>query len=140
MTYATQTDMTERYGAVELAQLTDRSAGLVIDTTVLARALADADAEIDGYLATRYTLPLASTPAVLVRLAADIARHSLYGNGVTEAVRNRYQDAVSLLKRISSGDVQLAGESQVPVSGGSGNAVAARTPERVFSATQLADY
>ncbi len=140
MTYATQQDMTDRFGAVELAQLTDRSAGVVIDTTVLARALSDADAEIDGYLATRYTLPLASTPAVLVRLAADIARHSLYGTSVTTAVRDRYLDAVSLLKRISSGDVQLAGAALVPVVGGTGNAVAARTPERVFSAAQLAHY
>ena len=140
MSYATQSDMTERYGAVELAQLTDRDAGLVINVAVLARALADADAEIDGYLATRYQLPLASTPVVLVRLAADIARYRLFDNRVTDLVRNRYQDAVSLLKRISSGDVQLAGVTPVAASGGSGNAVAARVPASVFSPTQLASY
>jgi phage gp36-like protein len=123
-----------------LAQLTDREAGLVIDTAVLARALSDADAEIDGYLATRYTLPLASTPEVLVRLAADMARYRLFGDRVTEVVRTRYQDAVSVLKRLSSGEVQLANASPVPASGGTGNAVATRTGERVFGSTQLANY
>ena len=38
MTYATQADLTDRFGAVELAQLTDRASGLVIDRAVLERA------------------------------------------------------------------------------------------------------
>lgn len=117
MTYATESDMTERFGALELEQLTDRDAGLVIDTVVLGRALGDADAEINGYLATRYTLPLASTPAVLVRLACDIARYQLFEKGATDSVRQRYQDAVSLLKRLSSGEVQLAGAAAAAVAG-----------------------
>lgn len=140
MTYATQTDMTERFGSEELAQRTNRVDGLTIDTTVLARALSDADAELDGYLASRYTLPLPSTPVVLVRMACDVARYRLYDDGVPETVRVRYQDAVSLLKRMASGEVQLAGIAPVAVVGGAGNAVATRTPARVFGATQLVGY
>lgn len=140
MTYATQSDMEERFGSTELAQRTDRAAGVVIDATVLARALADAAAEIDGYLATRYTLPLPSTPPVVNRLACEIARYRLYDDGVPETVRVRYQDAVSLLKRLSSGEVQLAGIAAVVVAGGSGNAVATRTSDRVFGRTQLGGY
>ena len=52
MSYASQADLTERFGATELAQRTNRTDGLTIDTVVLGRALADADAEIDGYLVT----------------------------------------------------------------------------------------
>ncbi len=140
MPYATQADLTERFGFDELAQRTDRVNGTVIDTMVLNRALNDADAEIDGYLATRYSLPLASTPAVLSRLAADITRYRLYDDGVPTTVRQRYEDAVSLLKRLSSGDVQLAGVSPVAAPGGSGNAVAVVTPTRVFGAEQLGSY
>jgi len=117
MTYATQADLVDRFGETELAQRTNRVDGLTIDTAVLGRALADADAEIDGYLAARYTLPLASAPVVLTRLAADIARYRLYDDGTPEAVRQRYEDAVSLLKRLSSGDVQLAGMASVAVAG-----------------------
>lgn len=140
MTYATQSDMEERFGSTELAQRTDRAAGVVIDATVLARALADADAEINGYLATRYTLPLPSTPVVLVRMACDLARYRLFDDGVPETVRVRYQDAVSLLKRLSSGEVQLAGIAPVAAVGGAGNAVATHTPDRVFGRSQLAGY
>ena len=140
MTYATQTDLVERFGFDELAQRTNRVDGLTIDTVVLGRALADADAEIDGYLATRYTLPLASTPAVLVRLAADLARYQLCGDKVPDSVRQRYVDAVVVLKRLATGDVQLAGIAAVPAAGGAGNAVAARAADRVFGPAQLAGY
>jgi len=141
MTYATQADLTDRFGAVELAQLTDRTNGVVIDATVLGRALTDADAEIDSYLATRYALPLASTPVVLVRMAADIARYRLYDDRVTEAVRQRYGDAVSLLKRMATGEVQLAGSTVLAAATtGAGNAVAVLAPDRVFSATALQNY
>jgi phage gp36-like protein len=140
MTYATQSDLTDRFGAVELAQLTDRTSGLVIDTVVLARALADADAEIDSYLATRYALPLASTPVVLVRLAADMARYRLYDDRVTESVRVRYQDAVSLLKRLASGEVRLDGATTPPAAASDSSGIAVRAPDRVFSADVLANY
>lgn len=141
MTYATQSDLTDRFGATELAQLTDRTNGLVIDTTVLGRALSDADAEIDSYLASRYTLPLASTPVVLVRMAADIARYRLFEDHATTAVRQRYEDAVSLLKRMATGDVQLAGSTPlVAATSGRGNAVATKAPARVFSTDALSGY
>lgn len=140
MSYATQADLTDRFGATELAQRTDRANGTVIDTVVLGRALSDADAEIDGYLATRYTLPLPSTPQVVNRLACEIARYRLYDDGVPETVRVRYQDAVTLLKRMASGEVKLAGITPVTAAGGAGNAVATRTAVSQFDATSLSGY
>ena len=141
MTYAAQSDLTDRFGATELAQLTDRVNGNVIDTTVLNRALNDADAEIDSYLAARYALPLSSTPVVLVRMAADIARYRLYDDRVTDTVRQRYEDAVSLLKRMATGDVALAGSTPLTAANtGRGNAVAIKAPSQVFSADALSGY
>lgn len=140
MAYATQADMTERFGTTELIARTDRVDGQAIDAQVLGRALGDADAEIDGYLATRYQLPLPSTPPVLVRLACDLARYRLFEDGVPETVRLRYQDSVSLLKRLASGEVQLAGISASPAASGSGNAVAVRAPARQFGASALVGY
>lgn len=140
MTYATPTDLIERFGFEELAQRSNLADGLSIDEVVLGRALADADAEIDGYLATRYTLPLASTPAVLVRLSADLARYQLCRESVPDSVRQRYVDAVAVLRRLATGEVQLAGVTAVPAAGGAGNAVASRTAERLFGPGQLAGY
>lgn len=140
MTYATQADLIDRFGEEELAQRTNRVDGLTIDAVVLARALADADAEIDGYLATRYSLPLASVPAVLVRLGADMARYRLYDDGVPETVAQRYKDAVALLNRMAKGEVQVAGSALLPIAPGAGQAVAVQAPERVFGAAALQSY
>lgn len=105
--YANRLAMIDRYSEGELIQLTDRARLGVIDDAVLDQALLDADAEIDGYLAVRYTLPLASTPPVLLRIACDVARYRLYDDAATEEVRNRYTDAVKWLAAIARGLVSL---------------------------------
>lgn len=107
--YCTQTDIEERFGQAELIQLTDRVRSGSVDTTAVARAIADASAEVDGYLAGRYTLPFATIPPVLIRLTCDIAVYNLFAarrnGGMVDDVRNRYRDAVRLLENIASGKV-----------------------------------
>lgn len=139
MTYALQADMVDRFGSTEIAQLTDRTNGTVIDATVLGRALADADAEIDSYMAARYQLPLVSAPTALVRVAADIARYRLYDDRVTDAVRSRYQDAVAYLKQISLGNVVIDGVTALTPAA-TAMAVKAKSADKVFNADLLDLY
>lgn len=138
MTYATQADLETRFGSEEIAQRSDRINGSVIDVTVVARALSDADAEIDAYLAVRYQLPLASTPAVLTRIAADIALYRLCDVPPDE-VRKRYEDAVRDLKRCADGSLVIDGASPLAKSTASGG-VEYRAPDRVFDAAGLSGY
>lgn len=107
MNYATLQDLVNRFGEQEVLQLTDREHTGEIDEAVAERALSDAAAEIDGYLAARYVLPLAAVPLVLVRLCADLARYYLYDDHAPEQVTQRYKAAVETLKRISTGQVAL---------------------------------
>ena len=139
MTYATQQDLVDRFGTTELAQLTDSAAGTTINTTTVARALTDADAEIDARLAPRYALPLASTPVVLVRIAADIARYFLWDARATEQVRNRFRDAQRLLDQIASGDVVLGGAVTL-APGPTSVAVSATAPAAQFSTTLMDQF
>lgn len=111
MTYATQQDLIDRYGETELIQLTDRTNLGVINVTVLNQALADADAEIDAYLAGRYAMPLASVPLVLKRAACDIARCGLYSDAAPELLVTRRKEAVRLLENIAKGTVNLGLDS-----------------------------
>ena len=130
MTYATQQNLIDRFGEEELIQLTDRSNLGVIDATVVNRALGDADAQINGYLAVRHTLPLvAPFPAVLERLACDIARYALHENAVTEIVETRYRDAIALLKDVSKGTAKLDenGAAALPTSN-NGVQISSTTP------------
>jgi phage gp36-like protein len=107
MAYNTKQNMIDRYGEEELIQLTDRTRDGVINDAVLNQAINDAAAEIDGYLAGRYQLPLAVTPPILIVYACDMTRYRLYADAATEQVDKRYQDAVKFLRFAADGKVQL---------------------------------
>lgn len=129
MAYATQQQLIERYGEQALLVAADRGAG-AIDTDAVSRALDDATAEIETYVARRYDLPLPMVPTILQQLACDIAFYRLSadaGSG-TDEKRKRYEDAKELLARLADGSVRLGFQPQtrdavVLVSG----------PKRLFS-------
>jgi len=139
MTYATQQNMIDRFGQQELIELTDRGNTGAIDATVLGQALADTDAEINAYLVSRYTLPLANIPPVLTRFAADIARYMLYDTRATEQVKDRYDAAVKFLQAVAKGAVSL-GMDPVNVLVPDAASIRVQANTRVFNATNLSDY
>ncbi|MGH6879283.1 gp436 family protein [Hypericibacter sp.] len=141
MTYAVKQDLIDRFGLVELVQLTDRTnvPQTTVDDTVVGRALADADQTIDGYLQSAgLQLPLAPVPALLVRLACDIARYFLHKDGPTDVVRKNYEDALKMLRDIANGTIQLQVAGQAPAV--SGGAVQIDAPDRTFSRETLGDF
>lgn len=108
--YATPADIGAQYGAETLALLTDRDGDGDGDPGAAERALADAAAEIDTYLAGRYDLPLSPGRAALLRRpAVDIAVYRLAADAATatDERRRRYEDAVRYLEKIASGEIRL---------------------------------
>jgi phage gp36-like protein len=120
MSYATQADLVDRYGETELVQLTDRAGLGVVDTVVLGKALADADAEIDRYLASRYAVPLTTVPATITRAAAELARYFLFAaaGAVPEPIKDRYTATVRWLEQIAKGALTLGVELTAPTDSG----------------------
>jgi len=110
MTYATQQQMIDRYGTSALVMLTDRAefATGVIDAAMIDRALADADATIDGYLARHYALPLAVVPPQLPPIAQALAYWSLHLTEPDGKTKADYDTALRMLKDIADGRVRLA--------------------------------
>ena len=111
MSYATPTDIINRYPNRDLVQLTNEDPTITtVNTTVLQQALNDASAEIDGYLGGRFTLPLTDPPAVLSRLASDVAIYRLQAlrplHDLADA-RKRYDDAIAMLTKVASGELTL---------------------------------
>ena len=140
MPYATLKDITDRYGETDLLVAADRDGDDRVDTPAVNRAVRDASAEIDTYLAARYTLPLATPPSVLKRLCVDISLYRLAFNalGNTEERRQRYQDAVALLLRISKGDVSLGvGKDKDAKAASKGKGAVIKGPVRRFSRTAM---
>lgn len=108
MTYCSQQNLIDRFGQSELIQNTNRdnNSATTINATVLDQAIADATAEINGYL-TAY-LPLSIIPANLVRIACDITRYYLYEDQINVRVDTLYKQAIDYLKLVASGKIPLA--------------------------------
>ena len=106
--YASQDDLVRRFSQAELDQRADPEETGAADPAVVTRSLGDASELIDGYLGTRYRLPLAApVPALVVRLCCDIARYLLWADRTSERVRAGYHDAIEQLKAISKGVIRL---------------------------------
>ncbi|MDH5524446.1 MAG: DUF1320 domain-containing protein [Desulfobulbaceae bacterium] len=140
MGYCTQADIEEQVPAEELVQLTDDNDLGEVDTTVVDRAIADADAEIDGYCGTQYSIPFDTVPAIIRKLSVDIAVYNLYARrrGAPDDRKERYTAAGRLLKDISRGMVTL-GANAPAVSDASGPAASTTKSDRIFSRGRASD-
>lgn len=136
--YATPSDLLERFDAAEIAQRCDRGIPRLVNGDLLMavaksadlsaytddesarahealalvqRALQDASDTINTYLSGRYSMPLATVPSVLSRVASELARYYLYDDQVTDAIKTRYDANIKWLEGVSKGTVALGVES-----------------------------
>jgi phage gp36-like protein len=139
--YAPLQALIDRYGATLLADWTDRGAPPTgsFDADVIARAQADADALIDGYLGGRYALPLAETPPLLADLACAVVAWKLNRYEPDPKIRADYDGALRTLADIARGTVRLnlAG-IEVPGTGGTGARITDR--RRAFTEDNLRGF
>lgn len=120
MTYATLADLIDRAGAQEIREVADRDRDGAPDTPVIDAALLHADNMVNGYVGTKYALPLAATPPILRTWSVSIARYFLHRNGAPDHVAADYKDAINGLKDVSRGLVALpdaSGTEPAPTSG-----------------------
>ncbi len=109
MAYTTEADLTDRYGERMLVLLTDRAtpATGTIDSTVVDAAIAGTEAVINGYLASRYALPLSSVPALISEIAEAIAIWKMHLAAPDPKIEADYRTAMKLLSDIAAGTVRL---------------------------------
>ena len=138
--YATSQDMIDRYGAPRLVQLTDAGDVLTgeVAAPMLAARLADAAAEIDGYLAGRMALPLASPPAILKDLCCRLAYGRLLGAVATDADLADLKAARAYLRDVAAGVISLAAPADTPALAGAG-AVLFEPGEKVMGRETVLD-
>jgi phage gp36-like protein len=135
MAYVTLAQLTDRYGEPALIAVTDR--GLVDhpgrERPAIDRAIADADAVIDGYLARRYQLPLTVAQPLLVKIAGSLVFYGLHTFQPDEKIVADQKEALAMLRDISAGTVALtAAGVETPNVEGSG----ARITDRDRQLTQ----
>lgn len=112
MSYCTKADILEQLDEDILIQLTDDDDLGVVDDDVVTRAIADADAEIDSYCGTRYSVPLSPVPAIIRKFSVDIAIYNLYARrkGAPEDRQKRHDNAIKFLVNVSTKKVSLGAD------------------------------
>lgn len=120
MTYASLQQLVTRFGEQMLVQLTDRANPPLgaIDAVLVAQALANTDAVIDGYLGTRYRLPLDPVPVQVADLALVIAIYKLHVFAPDPKIERDYDQALRMLRDISGGTVRLDAAGIEPATSG----------------------
>lgn len=97
----------------------DESTAAEMTDAAIGRAITDAQAEVDGHLIDRYTVPFSDVPQLVKSITTDIAAylasltHTRTGRlDENDVVWLRYSRASALLERLGSGamDLEAAGE------------------------------
>ena len=138
--YAAQADILEQLDGDILIQLTDDADAGTVDADMVTRAIADADAEIDGYCGKRYSVPFSTVPAIVRKFSVDIAIYNLYARrkGAPEDRKQRYDNAVKFLANVAKGLISL-GEDD-PDSTPASNAPEIDNEDRLFTRTTMEDF
>ena len=146
MPYCIPTDIEGVLTETELIQLTDDNIPpYQVQASVVAVAIAASGELIDGYISSRYQLPLTNCPAMLKDICVDISVYKLCmrrkKRGVAETVQKAYDNALKLLNGISTGRIQLGTTSAgVPAQTTVTDTVQVATTDRVFGPGSLEDY
>jgi phage gp36-like protein len=121
MPYSTLTDIQNAITAASVIQLTDDTGAGTVDQGKVDAAVLAADELINGYLRSRYTLPLASTPPLIKDLSVSIAVYRLYDRrfaaNMPDSIKAKYDNALRLLGMIQKGTISLGIESTTQVEG-----------------------
>ena len=125
MAYATQDDLLGRLTEARLLVIAgldtdDDGISDAPDADRITSALSDASAEADVLLNSRYALPLPVVPAALKNSVCDIAAYLLCNETtVSDFIKERRNNAVSLLKSVGAGNADLGiPEPQKPSAAG----------------------
>lgn len=139
MAYCTRADLLGLITEAALIGLTDDHGVGMVDDAVVSEAIADADAEIDGYCGGRYPLPFTVVPAIIRKCCIDIAIYNLYSRrqGAPLDRKERRDNAVTILKEIAKGTVTLGAGAPAETTD---DDVQASSPPRVFTRSTLENY
>lgn len=104
-------------------------------------AIETADAEIDGYCAVKYAVPLATVTRLITGLSVEIAIYYLHARRtIPEDIQKRYDRAISRLKDIAKGILSI-GADPPPASSNAGGAESNKpVPDRIFTRDKMTGF
>ncbi|MBH8566718.1 DUF1320 domain-containing protein [Nostoc sp. CENA67] len=146
MSYATVADMVAAFSEQEILELSniDYPDATTINEDVVNRAIGDAQAQLDSYLATRYKVPLVVIPPVIRNYTCDVARYLLDKDKPREEVTRRRDLVFYYLKDLAAGKASLPGivdgTDGSTTDAGNGDVALFKSPGRTWTASSLRDW
>lgn len=125
---------------IEDAEEREAKIGPIIDG-----AIEDADGEIDGYLAKRYSVPIVPVPKAINKFSKDIAVYNLYSrHGIDEGSEeknylNRYNAAIKFLTLVAEGKVSIGAQTDDPASAAA-TGFSVKSNPRLFSRDSMRGF
>lgn len=142
MAYSLLADILKLFPEEVVIQLTDDEGLGVVNQTRIDEAIAGADAEIDSYCGSRYTVPFTTVPDIVKKISVDIAIYNLYSRRVeeiSETRADRYKNAIRQLEGIAKGTISI-GESVTPPAETGGAETNKTEEDRTFTKDNLEGY
>ena len=111
--YCTAADLEAVIGREALlAAAADPGDDEAVDTEAVARAITVVGSLIDGWLRSRYALPLPDVPEMLRRAAVRLVHAELVGENTTtsDLIESRADAAQKLIENIAAGRIRIGGD------------------------------
>ena len=141
MAYCTIDDIRDQLDEKKLVQLTDDNQTGAVDEDRVTKAVTDADATIDAYCQSRYTVPLTPVPAKINAVSVDLAVYNLYSrrdDTIPELRKDRYKESIRFLEKVSEGKIELG--AAAPARTNTGNTVDITYNDRIFTRTKMREF
>lgn len=102
-------------------------------------AIAAADSEIDAYSSNKYAVPFSPVPAIINTISVNISIYNLYSRREEEIPPTRqvrYDNAITLLTKISEGTLTIGDSTQDNIS----NTADSQLNDRLFTRTSMQGF
>lgn len=145
MAYCNLAGITGVLAEAEIARLTDDIAGEIVDTDKVDVAISNADELIDGYLRSRYKLPLGTVPNFIKNISVSLAIYFLYQrrfrDNMPESIETQYKNQIRLLEQIQKGFINLGIEVVSTETAQTGGVRVNKTSsDRYFNSTLMQNF
>jgi phage gp36-like protein len=131
-------DETRAYADIDLTDEADACAVRITEQ------ISAADSEIDGYIGSRYTLPIVTVPERLMQISKDIAIYNCYKRrhrqDMSDSVVSIYKMRIDELKGIQKGTVSLDVPEQPQASAEGGIKTNKTASSKFFNDDLMAGY
>jgi phage gp36-like protein len=98
-------DLTEKV----VAQLSNDENPNVVNEEIVSKYISESTQLIEGFLRSRYSLPLEKEHSIIKKVCIDVVKYELYKRRgkVFDNIQNLYKDGISTLEKIQKGMIIL---------------------------------